>query len=269
MLHIVQTVFAGAAEAPQVFLDQAAAEAAFVEQVKACWRQSYPAYCERSGVGIDAFASAKEFLETLDLSEKGRIHYWVLTPADAGPDAMKDLEGLGRWAQQGEKSSAAVREKLAGVLGELVRLLAELGVLAAPVAAAQADGPEGAAVPAPVAAEKTERDAAAEKYATKEWKNFVGTLMSLAGGGRSDFPPLPRADWRQAVYSDETSLEYWDWVAVTVDRYREAAEKAGYAVIEDPASPGHYRVRSPGGAAEETSFYSLWEAWCHAGKQLS
>jgi len=275
MLHIVQTVFAGAAEAPQVFLDKAAAEVAFVEQVKACWRQSYPAYCERSDVGVDAIASAQAFLETLDLSEKSRINYWTVSPEGAGPGALQELEGVRAWRENAGKSlrrlaqrSAAVRDELTGVLEELTRLLAELGEPDGPPAAVQSAGPQGEAEPAPPAAEAAGRKEDAEKYATKEWKNFVGTVMNLSGGSRNDFPPLPRSAWRQEVYSDATSLEYWDWVAVMIDTYREKAETAGYAVIEDPDAPGHYRVRSPEGTTGGTSFYSVWEAWCQAGMQL-
>ena len=66
MLHIVQVVFAGRAETPQVFLDQPEAEAAYVAQVNRCWKQSYAAYCDRSGIAAGRFASAKAFLETLE-----------------------------------------------------------------------------------------------------------------------------------------------------------------------------------------------------------
>jgi len=275
MLHIVQTVFAGAAEAPRVFLDPAAAEAAFVEQVKTCWRQSYPAWCERSGVGVDGFSSARSFLETLDLAEKSRINYWSVTPEDAGPGALQELAGVRAWREnvgnslrQVAQRSAAVRDELAGVLDELAQLVAELDAPGAPPAVVQAPGSQGADEPSPGAALKDEGETA-EKYASKEWKAFVGTLVNLSGGSRSDFPPLPRTVWRQEVYSDATSLEYWDWVAVRIEAFREKAQRAGYAVIEDPESPGHYRVRTPEGATEETSFYSEWEAWCQAGMQLS
>ena len=276
MLHIVQVVFAGVAATPQVFLDQAAAESAFVEQVKGSWRQSYSAYCEGSDAAMDAFASARAFLDTLDLSEKGRINYWTVSPEGGRPDTLQDLAGLrqlreniGKLVKQVETRSAAVRDELSGLLEDIAQLSGTVGEVDAPAAAVQPVAPEGSTAPAPAPAQKTERVEDAEKYATKEWKSFVGFIMNLSGGSRSDFPLLPRPDWRQEVYSDLTELEYWEWVAVKIDKYKEAAEKAGYSVIADPASPGHYKFKTPDGTVAEPSFISDWEAWCYAGMEVA
>ncbi len=298
MLHIVQVVFAGVAETPQVFLDPAKAESAFVEQVKKIWKQSYPAHCEASGVEIDAIASARSFLETLDLSEKSRINYWTVSPDDGDLGGMfKELaefrqrqEEIGKLVRQVDQKSSAVRDRLAGLLDDIAKLSGNFEDTGAtpnenpgslpeipgglpfasgsPFAPTPPRPPASPPTPDPVPAKCVEEGECAEIYTTKEWKNFVGMIMNTSGGNRSEFSLLPRTDWRQAVYSDDTHLEYWDWAAEMIHKYKEVAAKAGYAVVEDQESPGHYRFRIPEGTVDETSFYSEWEAWCYAGMQL-
>jgi len=275
MLHIVQVVFAGLAEPPQVFLDRAGAESAYVEQVKKYWKKSYADYCDQHGVGTDVFASAKAFLETLGLSEKGQINYWVVNPEDAGAGKMKQLEWMkrrrdtiGNLVKQVERSSATLREGLTGLQDDLAKLRDCFDESEASPAEAESAEPQGAAAPAPAVPEPEEPEEPAETYATKEWKIFSASIMNMCGGIRSECSLLPRPDWRADVYSNATSLEYWDWVAAKMKKFREKAEQAGYAVIEDTDSPGHYRIKTPEGRVDETSFYSDWEAWCHAGKNL-
>lgn len=275
MLHIVQVVFAGLAEMPRIFLDQAAAESAYVEHVKKCWKQSYSAYCERNGVGTDCFASAQAFLDTLDLSEKSRINYWVVNAVDAGLEKMENLERLKQrrentenLVKRVEQRSAAFREGLTGLLDDMAQLRDNFDLDASP-AEARAAEPEGDTGLTPSMAEQDTPEESAAIYATKEWKALVGSIMNMCGGNRSEFSPLSRSDWRQAVYSDLTSLEYWNWVAEEINTYKEKAEKAKYSLVEDPDSPGHYKIRTPQGTVGEASFYSEWEAWCHAGMHLS
>jgi len=276
MLHVIQVVFAGRAEQPRIFLDQAGAESAYVEQVKNSWKQSYFAYCEQNGVGADSFASAKAFLDTLDLSEKSQINYWVMIPEDAESDTMKQLEGIARHREhidnlvrQVEQRSGVVREGLSGLLEDLGRLTECFGEADSSPAEVQAVEPKSASAPSPPTAEPLETDGPAEKYKTKEWKTFVGSVMNVCGGNRNECSLFSRHDWRQSVYSDATSLEYWDWVAAKIDRYREKAENAGYTVISDPDSPGAFKIKSPDGTVGETSFYSELDAWCHAGLNLA
>jgi len=274
MLHIVQVVFAGMAEKPRIFLDRAGAESAYVEHVKKCWKQSYSAYCESNGAGMDIFASAEAFLDTLDLSEKNRINYWVVNPEDSGVEKMEYLdrlkqrrENIENLVNRMEGRSAALRDELTGFLEDIAQLTDNFD-LEAPPAEAQVAEPQGDAGLSPSVAEQEKPVESAERYTAKEWKAFVGSIMNMCGGNRCDYPALPRSDWRQEVYGDLTTLEYWDWVATKINTYREKAEKAGYAVIEDPDSPGHYKIRTPEGNVGEASFYSEWEAWCHAGMQL-
>ena len=123
-----------------------------------------------------------------------------------------------------ETRSAAVRDELAGLLEDIAQLSETVGDVGTPAAVQPVASERGAALAAEPA-QKTERVEDAEKYATREWKSFVGFIMNLSGGSRSDFPLLPRPDWRQEVYSDLTELEYWEWVAVKIDKYKEAAKK--------------------------------------------
>lgn len=277
MLHIVQIVFAGAAERPQVFLDQGEAEAAFVEHIQKTWKQSYPAYCERSGVDPDAFATARAFLDTLDLSEIGRVNYWIVDPPDSGLDTVQDLEALkqqqekiGRLVKQVEQRAARVGDELNGLLDDIAQLSRSHEEVEPAPAEAQPVATEVAvAEPSPEPVKTVEREEDAEKYASKEWQSFVSIIMNLCGGSRSDFPLLPRNDWRQDVYNDATHLEYWEWLAVKIDRYREEAQKAGYVVVADPDTAGHFKFRTPAGDLDETSFSVELEAWCDAGMHLA
>jgi len=275
MLHIVQVVFAGRPETPRVFLDQAQAESAFVELVKKCWKQSYPAYCADKGVSVDGSSSAKDFLETLDMAEKSQVNYWIVNPDDAGPGQMKHLE----WMSQGrenletlikkvERMSGLLNEGLTGLLDDLAELTGCFANMASPGPGAQAAGPESIAATSPPVPAREEPEGVPEEYTDQEWKTFVGSVMNVCGGGRNESALFTRHDWRQDVYSNATSLEYWDWVAAKVHKCREKAEKAGYAVVKDPDSPGNFRIQAPGGTMEETSFYSELDAWCHIGMNL-
>lgn len=276
MLHIVQVVFAGRAEQPRIFLDKAGAESAYVEQVKKSWKQSYSTYCSQSDVDMDSFASARSFLDTLDMSEQSKINYWVANPEDAEPGRTKHLERIAQrqsqidnLVKQVTEGAATVRESLTGLLDDLGQLTECIADTNVPPAEAPAMEPQGDAPPSATRAEPEAIDESAEKYKTEDWKTFVGSVMNVCGGGRSESPLFTRHDWRQDVYSDATSLEYWDWVAAKVDQIKEKAEKAGYTVIKDPDSPGDFKVKAPDGTVGEDTFYSELDAWCHAGMDLS
>src|SRR5512142_410549 len=118
MLHIVQVVLSGSAEAPKVYLDEAAAQAAFVECAKTYWAQSYAAYCERNGVDCALFSSAQAFIASLDLADRSRIHYWALPPEDAGAAGMARLPGLAELNKRREEIELLVRdvEQASGVV---------------------------------------------------------------------------------------------------------------------------------------------------------
>jgi ADP-ribose pyrophosphatase YjhB (NUDIX family) len=125
-----------------------------------------------------------------------------------------------------------------------------------------------AAEMAPEAAAPAAAPSSAEKHATAEWKAFVQSVMNMCGGSREEFHLFNRQDWRQAVYSDKTGLEYWEWVAVQIDDHIEKARQAGYAVVEDPDQPGSYRLRAPDGTVGDVADETEDEAWCRAGLHL-
>jgi hypothetical protein len=230
MLHIVQVVTRGVAETPQLFLDDAKARTAFVEGVRKHWEERYSDYCGHHGLSGDSFASAQAFVSTIDVSEKSRIHYWTFKAEEIGLGNRK-------------------------ICGD-----------ASPVEAQTGDGPKVVPPPPAVRQEKPEPDPAA--CATPEWKAFVGTIKRLGSGSRNEFYLLHRDDWRQDVYSDRTSLEYWDWVADRIMKYKERAKCANYSVIEDPAASGCYKFINQEGIASEDCCDSEWEAWCAAGLDL-
>ncbi len=270
MLHLVQVVMWGVAEAPQLFPDEAKARAAYVERARKQWAQRYAAYCEHHGVSGDSFESAQAFVGTIDASEKSTINYWAIKPEEAGPeDWQNPLRGPGvEEFQHVAKDIVIVREGLARLLEDVSRLADRCALMdVTSVEAQPVSGPERTAPPPSVAPEE-KPEAAQETYATPEWKNFVGMIKRLCSGSRNDFNLLPRDDWRQDVYSNRTSLEYWDWVADRMVKYKENAQNAGYAVVEEPDAPGYYKFTNREGTPSEDCYDSEWEAWCAAGLHL-
>jgi len=277
MLHIVQVVLSGSAEAPQAYFAEDAAQAAFVDCAKKYWSQSYAAFCERSGLDGACFSSAQAFVATFDLADRSRIHYWSTAPEDGaasllpGVEVLKEQrERIERLAQDLEQASGAVREGVAGLLNTIAELTGDVTVVAARPAGEQ-DAPrhlvapaEPTAAPAPAAAPQPPK----EMYNTREWKEYVESIKNMCGGNRSEYHLFTRQDWRQAVYSDQTSFEYWEWVAATIDHHIEKAQQAGYSVVPDPDKPGRYRFRTPDGVVSDIDTDTEGESWCRAGLHL-
>jgi hypothetical protein len=270
MLHIVQSVMWGVAETPQVFGDEAKARAAYVEGAKRHWGQRYAAYCEHHGLSGDSFAAAQAFVNTIDVSEKSRLHYWTFSADELHlGDPQNPLgEGAREELRQVAEGMAAVQTGLTRMLDDLSHLTGRLARMdPAPVAAPTVDGPERA-VPSPSAMRQDEPEPDPATCTTPEWKAFVGTIRRLGSGSKNEFQLLPRDDWRQEVYSNRTSLEYWDWVADRIRKFMERAKKAGYSISEDPEAPGCYRYANREGIASDDCCHSEWEAWCAAGLDL-
>jgi hypothetical protein len=286
MLHIVQVVLPGGAEAPKVFVEEAAAHAAFVACAKTYWEQSYAVYCERNGVDADCFSSAQAFVAAFDLADRSRIHYWSVTPEDAGAGSVDAVlpgaaalqerrEQILRLADEVEQASGIIREGLTELLDTLAGLTgtATAGDIprVQPASGQDASGRLAATELPASELPATQQEApqpSAEQYDTKEWKDYVESIKNMCGGSRSEFHLFNRYDWRQAVYNNKTSFEYWQWVAVTIDEYIERAQQAGYAVVPDPDKPGHYRFRTPDGVVSDISNDTEGEAWCRAGLHL-
>jgi hypothetical protein len=277
MLYLVQVVLSGVAEIPRVFLDGAKAESAFVECVKTYWAQSYAAYCERHGVDSDCFSSAQGFIAALDLADRSRVHYWSVTPEDAAAGGLTQLfaraeslrerqEHIRRLAGEVEQASCAVKEGLTELLGAIADLAGEVPDMEARPAEKQSAGIPEKDVGLPSSPPPRETPAkSADTYNTREWKAYVESIKGMCGGNRAEFHLFTRADWRQAVYSNATSFEYWEWVAARIDDCIEAAQNAGYSVIDDPEHPGHYRFKTPDGVVSEISCSAEGDAWCRAG----
>jgi len=280
MLHIVQVVLSGSAETPQAYRDEVAAQAAFVHCAKKYWAQSYAAYCERNGLDSDCFSSAQAFVATFDLADRSRIHYWSVTPEDAvtggssgllpGLEALKERrERIERLVRDVEQASGEVREGLTELLATIAELTGDVPAVAArPVG--ETDTPRSLSPTEPTAAPTAAPapQPSAEMYNTREWKEYVESIRNMCGGSRSEYHLFTRHDWRQAVYSEQTPFEYWEWVAVTIDHYIEKAQQAGYSVVPDPDAPGRYRFMTPEGGVSDISTDTEGEAWCRAGLHL-
>jgi hypothetical protein len=285
MLHIVQVVLTGSAEPPQVFLDEAKAHAAYVAVARKYWATSYATYCERNGVDGDSFSSAQAFVASFDLADRSRIHYWNITPEGAGADVSQLLPGVAalverreqiqRLVQEVEQASGIVREGLTELLGFVAGVTGEESCAPVRPSASEDRDTPGRFTPAEFPAGEPVAEAADATpqhddayYKSKEWKSYVESIMNMCGGNRSEYHLFSRYDWRQAVYSNETPFEYWDWVAATIDDHIERAQKAGYAVVDDAEKPGHYRFRTPDGVVSDISSEAEGEAWCRAGLHL-
>jgi hypothetical protein len=261
MLYVVQVILWGAAEKPQLFADEEKAQVAYVQWARKYWEQRYAAYCDHHGASSDAFASAHAFVKTIDVSEKSKIHFWAFQPEEAGLNAMQ--QPAQEEFRQAGKEIVAVRDGLAQLLNDLSSLADRFAPMDASPGEAQAAVPEKTSPSLP-ALPQEEHDSDPQTYTTPEWKKFVGTIKRLGSGSRNEFYLLHRDDWRQDVYSNRTALEYWDWVADRIVKYKDKAKSASYSVVEAPESGG-YRFRNREGVASDESFDSEWEAWCAAG----
>lgn len=275
MLHIVQAVLSGSAESPKVYLEEAAAHAAFVGCAKTYWASSYAAYCDRNGVDPEKFASAQAFVASFDLADRSRIYYWTLAPEDASGEGNLLLPGvavLAEGKERIEELAHEVRRASDGVQAGVAALLDTIAELTGGGPCAVASPSGGGDAPGRLAPAEPEPQEApqppADQYKTKEWKEYVASIMNMCGGNRSEFHLFTRENWRQAVYSNATSFEYWDWVAATIDHYIEKAQHAGYSVIDDPDHPGRYRFKTPDGVVSEVTSEAQGEAWCRAGLHL-
>jgi hypothetical protein len=273
MLHIVQVLLSGNAETPQVYFDEGAARAAFVDCAKKYWAQAYASFCEGRGLDSDCITSAQAFVASFDLADRSRIHYWTVTPEEGAgsllPDPAALKERIEQLAETVEQASDVVREGLNELLATIAAQTKAVTVVAAPPAG-EPDSPRCPA-PAERSSSPTPEATLPPSIATdntREWHEYVETIKNLCGGNRSEYPLLTRHDWRQAVYSGETSLEYWEWAAAMLDHYIEKAQQAGYTVVADPDKPDCYRFMTRDGVVSDIVTDAEGEAWCRAGLHL-
>ena len=276
MVHIVQAVLSGRAEIPKLFIDEALAEAAYVDYANEYWAQSYPAFCEKSGISRDCYSSASAFIRSFDVVDKNTINYWSVKPEAPGFGNMdyrtgleldkERLECFRRLTQDVEQASCAVKEGLTEITQRMEGLADALNnVDALFTSERHAVSPGGDSSAPLVSVTPGEHEEDNEKYTTPVWVNYVMSLKNACGGSWSEFRLFTRHDWRQAVYSNATSFEYWEWAAAKIDTCMRKAEKAGYTVIGDSERPGEYTFKTPD-LVESEVFFSKEEAWCHAAQ---
>ncbi|HJV34030.1 hypothetical protein [Geomonas sp.] len=268
MLHIVQVVKWGVAETPQIFTVETKAQAAYVESADKQWDQRYQAYCEHHGLKKEAFTAARAFVKSIDVSEKSTVNFWSLPFQELGQD---DAQRSAR----AEEESRRLAVEIVAIKEGLTQLLQDVSKLAdgyarhdsAPMDAQGSEQPAASTSPPPPAAQQ-KQESDPDKYTTKEWSVFVADIRRLCSGSKNECSLLPRGAWRNDVYSNATSLEYWDWVADRMEYYKERAKAAGYSVNTEFDSPDYLKFANKEGDASEESYPSEWEAWCAAGLYL-
>jgi hypothetical protein len=269
VLYIVQIIVSGTVEPPRVFADQSCAQTAFIALVREYCATAFAEYCAVNEADPESFTTAKAFADTRD-KEDICFRYWELAPEAEGDVARQvqlpkqSRETVLKAATETQQQVLGVQtelrglaEKLTGMSQELIRLQSLLGDEGKEADSdGTSDAPESS---------KTAPEALDEKYQTAEWQDFVQSLIRMCGGNWGEFPLLSRQDWRQAVYSNHTTLQYWEWVAITIDQSIERARTSGYAVEEDSEQSGHFAYLTPTGERSSTLYEMEDLAWCAAG----
>lgn len=269
MLYIVQMIVSGTGAPPRVFADQTCAQTAFIALVREHRAAAFAEYCAIHEADPESFATAKAFASTrgeedvcfcyweLDLDADGVAAKQVQLPLPSREPVLKAVTETQQQILGVQTELRGLAEKLTGMSQELIRLQNLLG------AAGEGAGSDEAAGVAELS--KPVSDALDEKYQTAEWQDFVQTLIQMCGGNREEFPLLSRQDWRHAVYSNHTTLQYWEWVAITIDQSIARAKANGYAVEEDGEKSGHFAYLTPTGERSSTLYEMEDLAWCAAG----
>lgn len=273
MLYIIQMIASETVDPPRVFTDQTSAQTAYIALIREHRETSFAQYCTNNETDPDSFATAKAFADTL-CAEDILFCYWELDIDTNVADSkqlplssqnrepvLKAAAETQQWVWSAQTKLRTLSEKLTDMNQELTRLQTLLDV----------DREGAGSDEAPVTPELPKPPPAAmdEKYQTAEWQDFVQSLIRMFGGNWSEFPLLPRDDWRQAIYGNHTSLQYWEWTAITIDQLINRAKTNGYAVEEDSEQSGHFTYLTPTGKGSST-LYDLEDlAWCAAGLHAS
>jgi len=271
VLYLVQIIESGTAAPPRVFADQTCARKTFTALVRKHCAAEFAKYCAGQEADPESFATAKAFADSRGGEDVCcHCHYWELdleadrVAAEQLPLAIQSREPVLKAAAETQQQVLGVQtelrglaEKLTGMSQELLRLQNLLGDDGQGAGSDEASGAPEVPQPAP--------DALDEKYRTAEWQDFVQSLIRMCGGNWGEFPLLSRPDWRHAVYSNHTTLQYWEWVAITIDQSIERARTNGYTVEEDGEKSGHFAYLTPAGERSSTLFELEDLAWCAAG----
>ncbi len=269
VLYIVQMIVSGTVAPPRVFADQTCAQRAFIALVREHRAADFSEYCAINEADPESFATAKAFAGTGG-GEDACFCYWELA-LEADGVAAKQVQLSSQSREPVLKAAAETQQQVLGVQTELRGLTEKLTGMSHELIRLQkliGDDEEGAGSEEASGAPelpKPEPGALDEKYQTAEWQDFVQSLIQMFGGNRGEFPLLSRQDWRQAVYNNHTTLQYWEWVAITIDQSIERAKANGYAIEEDGEQSGHFVYLTPTGERSSTLYEMEDLAWCAAG----
>ena len=269
MLYVIQMIDSGTYLPPRVFADQVRAQKAFVTLVREHHPAEFANYCAAHTADPESFATAQAYAGE-GVGKEACFCYWELVLEDDGgaenhlqlpPQSRQSvLKSVADTQQHVLGVQAGLRglaEKLTGMSQELIELQKKLGDDGNAVGSQEVSGaPE---VPEPGS------NVLDEKYQTEEWQEFVQSLIQMCGGNWGEFPLLSRHDWRQAVYGNETTLPYWEWVAITIDQAIERAKARGYGIVEDEEESGYFAYVTPAGERSSTLYEMEDLAWCAAG----
>ena len=265
---MIQKVISGQAQPPNVYTDQNSAKAAFTELVRQTSAVDFQEYCDSHHADPGSFDTAIAFAENenkqgdyccyweLDVDD-GRTAHIQKNPEQNSASALKSVTDVQQHVLAVQTELHGFSERLSGMSQELLRLHKQLSGNQQ-----QADASVTPGIRAMTDSVPDEQD---EKYQTTEWRDFVQSLIQMCGGNRGEFPLLSRHDWRQAIYDNQTTLEYWDWVAITIDVSIERAKAHGYRIEEDGTQKGHFAFLAPSGERSATLYEMEDLAWCAAG----
>jgi len=269
MVYVVQLILSGETKPPKIFVDQSLAKQAFVALVRGHLAEKYAGYCAGTGAEPDSFQSAQAFAETL-FEEDTCVYYWEVN-VEKSEHPSKDCllskptsESLLEATSNTQQQILCVQTELRNLAEQLTGISQELLGLQKPADEEDKDGPDAAPEleePAP--------DILDEKYQTEEWREFIRSITQMCGGNWGEFPLLPRQDWRKAVYDNDTTQQYWDWVAITIDKSINRARLSGYTIEENGEQSGHFNYISPAGERSTTNYEMEDLAWCAAGLHAS
>lgn len=269
MYYVVQMILAGETNPPKIFVDQFLAKQTFVSLVREHLAEEYAGYCASTEADPDSFKSAHAFAKTL-LDEDTCIYHWEVNveksehPGKDHPLSHPTSESFLEATSNAQQQILCVQTELRNLAEQLTGISQEFLRLQQQADAEDMDGP----VVAPELVEPAPENLD-EKYQTEEWRDFVQTLTQLCGGNWGEFPLLPRQDWRKAVYDNDTTQQYWEWVAITIDKSINRAKLSGYTIEENGEQSGHFNYISPVGERSTTSYEMEDLAWCAAGLHAS
>jgi hypothetical protein len=290
-IHILQLItFGGQPGLPLLFANPAAAEACFVKLVQENFGTSYHEFCNQEGFSEDDFSAARAFHGTLEEGDD-TINYRILNKFEGKEKLfLFSLDAVEFKRQRElilELTEEAKEEKFSSsrhqVLDGLTNLLDAIADQAHDVYgmdvlldADQCEGCEAGdagcqkdAKGCPFQELPLEEPDAPVELTSEQYVEFIKKKFDR---GPDDtwgaFPFFPKTEWQDEVAAGHTPKGYWEHVAANIMKCKEAAEDAGYTVIDCPGQEGKFIFVNLGGMISETSYDSEEEAWCDANSHI-